>query len=341
MKGVFCKMAFNNAQAPKRSAEELEQAKRERRARMFGNNVPSSDSAVSTVNTASSGTLINSDTGERAKLREQKIYNISLDLIDENPQNENIFSMSNIEELAQAIKEDGFHGAIEIRLKDDERFEILSGHRRYRAMKQLGEKSIPAIVVDSKDELRISTLLLRSNIHNRDMTPLDYARAIQYYIDNIQPHIKYEGRSRDNIAEYFHMSPSMVHRYMAITKVIPELQVMANSKEFPFSAFASAATLSEDEQKQLHTKITEFMQANKDVSIKRDTIESMIKRIKNGTADEEPVKKNIYVEDYIYKAKVQLEKIKLSDKIINDKDMTNIYLNELEDMIKEIREKMK
>lgn len=332
-------MAFGNVQTPKRSSEEVEQAKKERMARMFGNNIPASNSESATTST--SGTLINSVTGEKADITEQKIYNISLDLIDENPENEKIFSMENIEDLAQAIKEDGFHGAIEVRLKDNERFEILSGHRRYRAMQLLGNKSIPAIIIDSKDDLKIATLLLRSNINNRDMTPLDYARAIQFYIDNIQPHVKYEGRSRDNIAQYFHMSSSMIHRYMAITKVIPELQVMANSKEFPFSAFASAATLSEEQQKELYQKINEFMQANEGVSIKRDTIESMIRRIKSKTMDEEHIKKNIYLEDYIYKAKVQLEKIKVSDKIINDKEMTNIYLNELEDMIKEIREKLK
>lgn len=332
-------MAFNNANAPKRTQEELEKAREERRAKMFGNHTAAQSSNVSTVNTTD-GTLINSQTGERAALKEQKIYDISLDLIDENPENEHIFSMNNIDELAQTIDEDGFHGAIEVRLKDDERFEILSGHRRYRAMKKLCRNSIPAIIVDSKDDFKIATLLLRSNIHNRDMTPLDYARAIQYYIDNIQPHIKYEGRSRDNIAEYFHMSPSMVHRYMAITKVIPELQIMANSKEFPFSAFASAATLSEEDQKKLYDKINEFMDANKNVSIKRDTIESMIKRIKNGTSDEDNIKKNIYVEDYIFKAKTQLEKIKMNDKVIHDKEMTNIYLNELEDMIKEIRSRL-
>ena len=281
-------MAFGNAQTPKRSTEEVEQAKKERMARMFGNNIPTSNSEPATA--SNPGTLINSVTGEKADITEQKIYNISLDLIDENPENEKIFSMENIEDLAQAIKEDGFHGAIEVRLKDNERFEILSGHRRYRAMQLLGNKSIPAIVIDSKDDLKIATLLLRSNINNRDMTPLDYARAIQFYIDNIQPHVKYEGRSRDNIAQYFHMSSSMIHRYMAITKVIPELQVMANSKEFPFSAFASAATLSEEQQKELYQKINEFMQANEGVSIKRDTIESMIRRIKSKTLDEEHVK---------------------------------------------------
>ena len=138
---------------------------------------------------------------------------------------------------------------------------------------------------------------------------------------------------------FFHISPTMVHRYTSILKMIPELQAMANDPDFPFSAFSTAATLTDDDQYILYNKINEFIQGNPGVSITRQNIEAIIKRIKNGTIDKEPLPKTVYLDDYVYKARIQLEKLQASDTAVKDKEQTLAYLHDLEKLIEEVKQK--
>ncbi len=182
--------------------------------------------------------------------------NIPLDQIDENPDNANIFNMEGIDILAEGIKEDGFNGAISVFKKPDGRYEISSGHRRYRAMLLNGEDTIPCIVSPyPEDETERGLKLVSSNIRNRNMLPMDWARVINYYMEIMKKKGEYEGRLRDRAAEYFQMAQTNIHRYTSLLKLIPELQELANDPEYAFSAFTSAATLSEVEQKELYNRI--------------------------------------------------------------------------------------
>ena len=178
--------------------------------------------------------------------------NIPLDEIDENPDNSKIFNMEGIESLADGIKREGFIGAIYVFKKNDGRYEISSGHRRYRAMRLLGEKTIPCIVeafpADNKERM---LKLISSNIRNRDMKPMDWARCIQAYIDLLREERKGEkagGDTRQMAAEYFQMASSNIQRYTALLKLVPELQKYADNPEYSFTALSTAASLTEDEQ---------------------------------------------------------------------------------------------
>ena len=262
-------------------------------------------------------------------------------MIAEYPDNANIFSMDGIDEYAKDVSDLGFYGAIVCRyLKDINRLEIISGHRSFRVLRKNKEEYIPCIIANSMDDVETLTFLLKANINNRKWTPLDYARAIYAYTDKIQPHKSFVGRSRDDIADFFHISPTMVHRYTSILKMIPELQAMANDPDFPFSAFSTAATLTDDDQYILYNKINEFIQGNPGVSITRQNIEAIIKRIKNGTIDKEPLPKTVYLDDYVYKARIQLEKLQTSDTAVKDKEQTLAYLHDLEKLIEEVKQKL-
>ncbi len=177
---------------------------------------------------------------------------INLDEIDENPENEKIFNMDDVDSLAEEIKENGFDGAIIVFKKSDGRYEISSGHRRYRAMKKIGEKSIRCIVYDMPDERTKNIRLLSSNIKNRKLKPMDYARAIEKYYSIIE---KEPGNKRELVARFFNISETQVHRYRCLNKLIPELQELANSPDFPFAGFAKVAEMEKDEQKKYYKLI--------------------------------------------------------------------------------------
>ena len=180
---------------------------------------------------------------------------ISMDLIDPNPNNSDIFSLSNIEHLASIIKEEGFTTPIEVIKKENGRYEIISGHRRYEAMKSLGRTKIPCYIADDDE---ISTLkdrkLLSSNIATRKLTPLEIAKAIAFY-RKILKEEKFKGDTRRKIGEFFGISDSKVYRYECILKLIPELQELCKNPNFPYSSLRLAATLTRKEQKELYEEL--------------------------------------------------------------------------------------
>lgn len=335
-------MSFDDSNVMIRSEEETKRLKEERRKRMFGG-APSPSpisTDVSTVDTSVETTRIDEITSGM-EFKKNVIYQVNYALIAEYPDNANIFSMDGIDEYAKDVSDLGFYGAIVCRYqKDINRLEIISGHRSFRVLRKNKEEYIPCIIANSMDDVETLTFLLKANINNRKWTPLDYARAIYAYTEKIQPHKSFAGRSRDDIADFFHISPTMVHRYTSILKMIPELQAMANDPDFPFSAFSTAATLTDDDQYILYNKINEFIQGNPGVSITRQNIEAIIKRIKNGTIDKEPLPKTVYLDDYVYKARIQLEKLQASDTAVKDKEQTLAYLHDLEKLIEEVKQKL-
>ena len=54
--------------------------------------------------------------------------------------------------LCESIRDRGLFSPIIVRIRDDGEYEIVSGHRRYRAYQKLGYESIPATVFEMSDE---------------------------------------------------------------------------------------------------------------------------------------------------------------------------------------------
>ncbi len=211
-----------------------------------------------------------------------ELVEVPLELIDSNPDNEEIYELEDIEHLATAISEDGFRGAIELLEKPDGRYEINAGHRRKAAMEYLHRKTIPSIIIDDKNSVQKAKMLLRSNINGRDRSPLTRAKEIRYYQTNVLSVEGIEGynNARQKIAAFFNISESVVQRLQAILKLIPELQSLANNPEFPFNVFSQAVTLSEEQQRSLYNDIMQYVHSHPDVGISQSRIVQMIASIK-------------------------------------------------------------
>lgn len=192
---------------------------------------------------------------------------IAIDQIDYNPKNTAIFNMGEIERLASRIKEEGYNDPILVFMKDDGRYEILSGHRRYEAMKYLGEKSIPGNIITEKlSDSQKDLILLSSNIANRKLAPLDMARAIEFYKGILDRDPNFKGNKKAATAEYFGITQSNVQRYSVILKLIPELQEYCKKPNFPYSSLSKAANLSKEEQKELLSKLIRLEADEKNIS---------------------------------------------------------------------------
>ena len=196
-----------------------------------------------------------------------KLIDIPLDQIDFNPDNTSIFNMGEIEHLAKTIQEEGYNDPILVYMKDDGRYEILSGHRRYEAMKLLNESTIPANVTDEKpSDTKRDLILLSSNIANRKLAPLDTARAIKKYQSILDKDPNFKGNKKAATAEYFGITQSNVQRYSVLLKLIPELQEYCKKPNFPYSSLSKAATLTKEEQKELLNKLIRLEADEKNIS---------------------------------------------------------------------------
>jgi len=182
-----------------------------------------------------------------------KKRDIDLSLIDMNPDNEDVFGLDDIDYLAENISEDGFAGAIEVYALDNGRYEISSGHRRYLAAKKIGMDKIPCIVSENVDDKTKSKRLVKSNILNRKMTPLKWAKTLNYY----KTHVLYDfpGKKNDELARVFKMSEATVKRLGYLLKLVPELQGLADFESVSYTNLIAVANLDPEEQRQVYAEL--------------------------------------------------------------------------------------
>jgi ParB family chromosome partitioning protein len=122
---------------------------------------------------------------ERVVESKNEIINVQSDQIKANPfQPREEFDQTNIEELAQSIKEKGVIQPLLVRRKGDS-YELIAGERRLRACKLLNIKEIPIIVKDVEDRDSLELALIE-NIQREGLNPIEEAHAYQHLINKFQ-----------------------------------------------------------------------------------------------------------------------------------------------------------
>ena len=84
--------------------------------------------------------------------------------------------LGNIEELAASVREKGVLEPILVRQVGSNRYQIISGERRYRAATLAGLDEIPAIELDVDDREQLEIALIE-NIQRKDLTPFEEAEG--------------------------------------------------------------------------------------------------------------------------------------------------------------------
>lgn len=144
---------------------------------------------------------------------------ISLSLIDPNKyQPRQNFKKEALEELSESIK---IHGVIEpliLQKKNDNRYEIIAGERRFRAAKLAKLKEVPAIIKEYEDKERFEIALIE-NIQREDLNSIEEALAYQRLIE------EYELR-QDEVALRVGKSRVAITNSMRLLKLDPRVQQM-------------------------------------------------------------------------------------------------------------------
>lgn len=188
---------------------------------------------------------------------------INADEIVENKYNSSIFSMDGIESLSESMKESGDLEPIRVWKRNDGKYEIIAGHRRFRAHQLNGDKYIDAIIAEGKSESQVISELILTNVLARRLTPIEDARAMKLYIEKVLPELRENGeasgKSKEILAKLWGISPSSVSRRLSLLKLTDELQGLLETTDIDFMAFIPLTQCSVEVQEKAYVKIKELL----------------------------------------------------------------------------------
>ncbi len=145
------------------------------------------------------------------------IVEIDIASIQVNPfQPRSHFNEEALQELANSIKELGVIQPITVRKLKGNAFQIVSGERRFRASKLIGNKTIPAYIRLANDQEMLEMALVE-NVQRENLDPIEVALSYQRMIDEIK-------LTQDQMAKRVGKSRSSITNFLRLLKLDPIVQ---------------------------------------------------------------------------------------------------------------------
>lgn len=152
------------------------------------------------------------------------ISEIDINLIEPNPyQPRTEFNQEAIEELSDSIKLLGLIQPITVRLADGNKFQIISGERRFRASKLAGLTSIPAYIRKTDDQGMLEMAIVE-NIQREDLDSIEVALSFQRLIEECS-------LTQEAMAERVGKKRATVTNYLRLLKLPAEIQIAIRAKK--------------------------------------------------------------------------------------------------------------
>lgn len=163
--------------------------------------------------------------------------------------------------LCESIRDRGLFSPIIVRIRDDGEYEIVSGHRRYRAYQKLGYESIPATVFEMSDEEAV-VAMVDANLHRECVLPSEKAFAYKMKLDAIKRQGERTDLTSDQIGQRLtsveriaienNESKTQVQRYICLTRLIPEFLNMVDERKMALTPAVEISKLSKAVQQKLY-----------------------------------------------------------------------------------------
>ncbi|AIY80009.1 ParB/RepB/Spo0J family partition domain protein [Clostridium botulinum 202F] len=193
---------------------------------------------------------------------DKKSFTKELDIDSLIPSKNNFYGIREIEELAASIKENGLMHNLVVRDIGNGTYEIISGERRYTALKKLGYEKVPCQIREIND-LDAELMLIHANLEQRELTPTEKMEGIKR-LENIYKQKrkngeKLEGKTRDLIGKDLGLSGVQVGRYKKVDKdLIPELKEKLDKEDITLTQAHTLSSLTKEEQKAIHEEIKDL-----------------------------------------------------------------------------------
>lgn len=172
-----------------------------------------------------------------------------------------------MQDLVNSICENGILTPVLVRPIADNRYEMISGHRRMHAAALLQMNVIPAIIREMSDEEAV-VKMVDSNIQREELLPSEKAFAYKMKLDAMkkqgkrtdltsgQNDQKLSGKvSRDLLAEEMGESSKQIQRYIRLTNLQPKLLDMVDNKRLNFTIAVDISYIDREIQSWLYDYI--------------------------------------------------------------------------------------
>ena len=160
-------------------------------------------------------------------------------------------------QLIESVQELGILSPLIVRPKENttDEYEIVSGHRRFRAAVKAGIQNIPAFVVPM-DRDAAAIALVDSNLHREHILPSEKAFAYKLKMEAMShqgtsSQLGTKLRSDEMIAQQSGDSRNQVQRYIRLTNLIPELLQLVDEGQIALTPAVELSYLTELEQQDL------------------------------------------------------------------------------------------
>lgn len=134
----------------------------------------------------------------------------------------NFYEVEDVTELKESIELIGLKQPLVVLEVDDSHYRLIAGHRRYKALTELGRESAPCVVQRNLTETQEQLALILTNSTARELTYLEKAeqavRLKRLFIKRREEGAELPGRIRDMVAEAMQESASNIARMEAIDK---------------------------------------------------------------------------------------------------------------------------
>ncbi len=194
----------------------------------------------------------------RAEAALSKIRDIPLSEIDEFPDHPfKVLMDEDMEQLVESIKRNGVMTPATVRLKENGRYELISGHRRKMACELAGLETLKCEVKDlTRDEAII--IMVESNLQRSVILPSEKAFAYKMRLEAMDRQGKRndltstplvsKSRSNEELADKVGESREQIRRFIRLTELVPEILQMVDEKQIAFRPAVEISYLAEEQQ---------------------------------------------------------------------------------------------
>ena len=198
----------------------------------------------------------------RAEAKLSKIRDIPISQIDEFPDHPfKVLMDEDMQQLVESIKRNGIMTPATVRLKEDGRYELVSGHRRKKACELAGLETLKCEIKElTRDEAII--VMVESNLQRSTIFPSEKAFAYKMRLEAMK---RQAGRptkenyspmgnnlefatSSDELADKVGESKNQIFRFIRLTELVPEILQMVDERQIAFRPAVEISYLTEEQQ---------------------------------------------------------------------------------------------
>ena len=198
----------------------------------------------------------------RAEAALSRIRDIPLSEIDEFPDHPfKVLMNEDMEQLVESVKRNGVMTPATVRLKEDGRYELISGHRRKKACEIAGLETLKCEVKElTRDEAII--VMVESNLQRSVILPSEKAFAYKMRLEamnrqagrpskeNLTPVVSdfEKVRTNEKLGNEVGESREQIRRFIRLTELVPEILQMVDDRQIAFRPAVEISYLTEEQQ---------------------------------------------------------------------------------------------